>query len=143
MAEIIDTAFGEAVIKEHTDGRWVVVFIDTGFRCMALKKDIDSDVVIDYLAPRVCGVGFGDYYQPRLSDFTTYVSLWKGILRDVYIRGEGTIDPVWHDFREFRRDFKRVAYSKPFIRDGIGELRPLGGHYSRETLKVWLKREAI
>lgn len=142
MAEIIDTKFGEAVIKEHTDGRWVVVFIDTGYRCLALKKDIDSDIVIDYLAPRVCGVGFGDYFQARLAHFNEYVSLWKTILRDVYIRNEGTIDPAWHDFRVFRHDFKRLAYSKPYIRDGIGKIVAEGRHYSPSTVKIRLPREA-
>lgn len=139
---IIDTEFGKAAVHEQVDGNYKITFLNTNFHCSVNKMQLEKGQIIDYLYPRVYGFGFGDYYQEGLKDFEGYVEVWKEILKRCYVLRDATIDTRWHDFRIFRKEFKRVAYSKPYIREGRGKLIADDNHFSKDTTRIWLSKEA-
>ncbi|MGL4520521.1 MAG: hypothetical protein ACRCUJ_12855 [Phocaeicola sp.] len=133
-----NTQYGMAAVIGLLDGRWKVTFLSTNFRCIVSDSQLESGELIDYMVPRMYGVGFGEYYQSEWKNFDEYKRVWLEILNTCYEKCEATMDPRWHDFRIFRREFKRIGFSKPFLEQRKGTLTPAGSHFSRETLKIWL-----
>lgn len=115
--KIFHTDYGALrIIGQRPKSRYVVEFLSTGFRTVAISAHIKSGTVKDYYLPTVYGKGFlgvGKHPASHKGKATREYELWVGILERVYSGKYPTYSDIkvcddWHNFQLFCGDIMQI-----------------------------------